>query len=600
MIIAFDTETYEYDQKEACYKPILDARKFVLGCVKTDTGITLFFTDPEEMFQWICKKIEQNKKEKRITYLYAHNTEYDWYAMAQKHLLDKDIKYILFNPFLAIQSEKAYYSDTMSFYRTSLANVGEMLGYPKGKLPETVKSIEELKEYLERDVEIVLQAILHLKEQLKVFGFSPRKFLTAGQVAMTCFLSFCRKNYTEKYFTQYNPELKRREVIKTKYPELIREAYRGGDNQAHKIGKFENVTLLDINGLYADNMRKMRFPDLKSENLQRNPNINMFYKYIKEQIGVARVVIHTPSTEHPVLPIRFGEYQIFPSNTKLRGTWTFLELETALQEGYKIEKVEWCIRWNELMVKRKPFNPLKDFIETLYPLEQNAKSSAEKAPLKLIRNNLSGKWAQYRKNKDVKIVPRWQVMEYREKGYTTKSKYLDKYVVVKETDTYDPSYTNPIISTYITAMGRLRIHEEEKKIPVENRLYKDTDSLLFVDNDGSLIKRFQIDKELGNWKIEAERQPCKILGEKRYYIGDKVKISGLQSRERTIDVIDKEDKVTIKRMYGIGSAYEWGAWEKVGSFQEIEIEMKAHSKNMLPIPEYVNECKVELMEEDVT
>lgn len=596
MIIAFDTETYEFDKKDNVYRPVLDARKFVIGCVKTDTGITKFFKDKNKMFDWIENKIIQNAKEKRLTYIYAHNTEYDWYAIARKKFLDKDVKYILFHPFLTIYKEKGYFLDSMAFYRTSLAKVGEMLGFDKLKMPPYVKEIDELKEYVERDVAIVLKSILHLKERLKVLGFKPRKLMTAGQLAMTCFLSFCRKNYTEKYFTVYNKEKKRREVIKCKNAKLIREAYRGGDNQALKIGKFTNATLIDINGLYADMMRKMKFPDLNSENLQIEPNYNLFLKYLDKQIGVARVVINAPSTEHPVLPIRFGDYQTFPSNCKMRGTWTFIELKQALKEGYKIEKVEWCVRWNELIVNKRPFNPFKDFMETLYPLEQNSITKAEKAPIKLIRNNLSGKFAQYRKNKDIKVVKRYEAMNLREQGYETKSKFEDKYIMIKETDDYEPSYVNPIISIYTTAMGRLKIHKEEKKIPVEDRLYKDTDSLMFVDVDNVNLVKFKISKELGDWKVECNQGNTKILGEKRYYINDNVKFSGLHGRYRTKEVLEKEEDIMIKRMYGLSSAFEKGNWDMVGGFNEISIEMKPHSKNMLPIPEYINEVKYELEE----
>ena len=244
MILAFDTETYEYDEINGVYRPVLDARKFVLGHIKTEKGVKKFFYDREEMFEWIRETIHQNIKEKRRTYLYAHNTEYDWYAIAHNHFIEKDMKYILFHAFLGIYKQKAYYVDTMAFHRTTLERVGNILGIEKLEMPQQVRDIKELEPYIERDVEIVLKAVMNLKNRLNALGFKPRKIMTAGQVAMTCFSTFNRRNFTEKYFTVYNAEKKRREIIRTKYPDLVREAYRGGDNQAYQIGKFNNLSLV--------------------------------------------------------------------------------------------------------------------------------------------------------------------------------------------------------------------------------------------------------------------------------------------------------------------------------------------------------------------
>ena len=243
MILSYDIETYEFDSVNNIYKPILDARKFVLGLVKSSCGThRKFFTNADEMFEFIIDIIEKRASYGRRTFVYGHNAEYDFYGIARKHFLNNKLKYVMFHPFLAIWGTHGYFCDSMAFYRMSLAQLGEMLGFSKSELPMEISDISELGEYLERDVDIVLKGITELKSRLSVLGFRPSKLLTAGQLSMTAFRSYCRKNYTEKYFTEYDTKRKCRVIVKTKYDKLLREAYRGGDNQALQIGKFDGVT----------------------------------------------------------------------------------------------------------------------------------------------------------------------------------------------------------------------------------------------------------------------------------------------------------------------------------------------------------------------
>jgi len=365
MIIALDTETYKFNEKEGVYEPILDAREFALGCIKTDTGITEFFTDREEMWNWLIKLIEKNKLNKKRTFIYGHNIEYDWYGIAKNHLLDDKVNYICQNPFIAIYDEKGYFLDTMAFYRMSLKEVGKIIGLEKGEMPFKIKDINELKQYLERDVDITLQCILRLKKQVNELGFNPRKLMTAGQLAITSFLTYCRRENIDWDFTEYNNDKKIRQIIKTKYPKEIREAFRGGMNQAFQIGKFDNVTLIDVNGLYAYIMVNMDFPDLRTELREENVKIGMLEKYIETNIGIARCKIKSPKTGLPYLPIRFQKYTIYENNKIMRGTWTYLELRKAKKLGYEILECEWSIRWNKAKI-----NPLKNFINHLYGMEK--------------------------------------------------------------------------------------------------------------------------------------------------------------------------------------------------------------------------------------
>ena len=171
MIIALDIETYKYNEKEDCYEPILDARKFLIGCAITDKGTKHYFYKAQDMWKWVTNTINKNKKNGKRTFIYGHNTEYDWYGLAQGNLLDDKIKYINFSPFIAIYNEKGYILDTMAFYRMSLEAVGNILKFPKLEMPKKIKHPDDLKPYVTRDVEITLAAIQELRNKIGTLGF---------------------------------------------------------------------------------------------------------------------------------------------------------------------------------------------------------------------------------------------------------------------------------------------------------------------------------------------------------------------------------------------------------------------------------------------
>ena len=84
-------------------------------------------------------------------------------------------------------------------------------------------------------------------------------------------------------------------------------------------------------------------------------------------------------------------------------------------------------------------------------------------------------------------------------------------------------------------------------------------------------------------------------------------MSGLHSKEVSKDVLEREEDIKVKRMYGLGKAFRTGRFDLVGSFVDKEQEMKPHNKMMIPIPEFIDEtikirsvtkCQIEDSTED--
>lgn len=169
--------------------------------------------------------------------------------------------------------------------------------------------------------------------------------------------------------------------------------------------------------------------------------------------------------------------------------------------------------------------------------------------------------------------------------------YLDnKYKIIKgidynylyaktETKAKAKPYYCPIIPTLVNARARIRMYKEYKKIPKEDRLYTDTDSIHFK---GDHLHKFKIGKEMGEFKIEWERKRAKYYGRKTYSIGEEIKVSGITQNAKT-----KEEQEEKKRQFEEGqikgtqmNTIKSGVnIEQVGTFKEETRDLKKQEEN---------------------
>ena len=130
-----------------------------------------------------------------------------------------------------------------------------------------------------------------------------------------------------------------------------------------------------------------------------------------------------------------------------------------------------------------------------------------------------------------------------------------------------------------------RIADYIEKVKEEQQMHA-----VIIAFKGNHIEKFRIGKELGEWKLEAEGE-AKFLGEKRYYIKDQARCSGLMKREISKEIIEREENVQTKRMIGLLTGITKGRMEEVGTFEDYVQEMKPHNKLMLITPETIDEVK---------
>lgn len=148
--------------------------------------------------------------------------------------------------------------------------------------------------------------------------------------------------------------------------------------------------------------------------------------------------------------------------------------------------------------------------------------------------------------------------------------------------------SNPIIYAYITAYARTYLYEHLIKIPFEDLLYCATDSIIFKNKDN--LKYFNLNDELGGWKIEKTSHEAEFFKTECYYrIGDEIKASGVRKRDVTLKGLRGEEKLTTKSLFTAKMGWKTGDFDKVGTFIEKPINLKGLPKRSIKLPSYIEE-----------
>lgn len=615
MILTYDIETYKKSE-DGKLEPILNCQEFALGAIHKETGVTEFFTEPTKMAMRLIELIEKERRRGKRTFIYGHNSQYDFYGVFRDLLKEnlimhfdggKQIKYLCFYPFMAMYGkqsdnwrfdEDAYFLDSMGYYRMPLSDVATMFGMEKLEMPEKVDNVEGLKEYLKRDVEVVMNAMKEMRATLKWLGFQPKRLLTAGNTSITCFLTWCKKNKLLWAFSDKGRTYQGKNILK------IRPSFRGGRTECFRTGLFENCIKIDCNAMYPYIMTQMEFPNLKSEFYVEGMRAENYL----DKIGVVECTIKAPTREkldYGYLPIRFGGLVHFPLDCEMTGTWTTLEIRKAMKLGYELINIKWGVFYHTSRV-----NPFKDYMEHLWKMRQQA-TGVKKQVIKLLMNSLYGKWAQYRADEDLRLIERGQLREYEEKGYSFVKTSGNKYIVGRMGEMKLPRYANPMISILITAQGRDYLYDTMCKIPREELVYVATDGLIvqprkqvamssqFSEKEENCSQPkdlnsfdaydIRVSDELGSFKIE-DKGTCEMYGENKYRFNNNIKVGGVPKRDMTLEVLKGEKKVETSKIIGIKEAMlNAELRNKVGTFREEQIKLSISCKNSIALPKVISE-----------
>jgi hypothetical protein len=608
MIVSVDIETQG-----------LDATKYITGGLKKEGNKkTEIYRNKNDLWNRVLDLGYAEAKRGKVLNVYSHNAQYD--TAGYVNLKDKHLVFFSNRPFIwayRLSSEECdklgipheegkgkeiiKFLDTWAIFRMSLKKLGDLISLPKFDTPQELmdeqtsgdlseEKLQEIESYMIRDVDIVLESILFLKKKIKGAGVTVKRLYTINQIAINFLMNNIKKlpdDYKEPIFWDKKKGMTRRTFRK----EEIHSAYRGGRVEAFKTGVIENLHYVDCNSLYPFSAIKMRFPNLKSERKYFEPlktgwEINELFGWL----GLSRCIVKNVSNEHGFLPIRTDSGSFYPKKGKLIiGTWTHFELEMALKNGYELIDVEWSV------VYENAPNPFTEIFPRVYNLRKSG-DSFDDYFYKMMMNASIGKMAQHRVGQEIVIDNVEKCESYLEKKYKV-VRGLGTDYLYRKTDVKSArkNYYMPIVPCLINGWARCYMFSFFQKIPLDDLVYTDTDSCLFLNNH---FDKFPIGEGLGEFKIEHRDSRAIIYGRKTYSIGDEIKISGISQRDLTLDDFEK-GYVTTRRMVTIKTTNDTS---RVGSFVNENRNLNEQELNHNEIMDLLNQedLLIDMDIEDIT
>ena len=322
----------------------------------------------------------------------------------------------------------------------------------------------------------------------------------------------------------------------------IKEAFFGGrtDNVRffHNALDEESIEYKDVTSEYPYVLKFKEYPIGHPKVITEN-----FDSTLSSYFGFAKCSILPPRGLHiPVLPQRVSGKLVFPLCTTcaglehhgrcghseeqrmMTGTWTTMELQTAIRKGYQIKQI-----FEVLHYERKSDDMFRGYINSWLKIKQEAsgwpaycdtdekkdvyirkyfekegvqlaKENIEANPgkrsiAKLMLNSFWGKLSQRPNLPQVKICKEyheyWTLVEDETIELTGEfSPNPDTIVVsyqLKDDEQADPGNTSVAIASFVTSYARLHLYkfmEQVDSIGHDRLLYFDTDSIIFVRKPG--------------------------------------------------------------------------------------------------------------------
>lgn len=370
--------------------------------------------------------------------------------------------------------KKITFIDSSGLFPFSLKNLTESFDVKHKKLDANVelftKVTKKMLKYMKYDV-------IGLYECIEKFSQAPY----INKVGIKLTRSGTSFAVYKKFFDESHLH-----IISDQVCDFARLAYFGGRTEIFKplyINKKKPLNVYDINSLYPSVMHDYEYPSTVK---------SWVTEYEAEGFGIYHCLVKCPTDlKIPVLPTKADGKLIFPVGT-FNGYWTNIELNKAIELGYEILEVHNGVTFEN------GGHIFKPFISHFYKERKKTKCPVQNIIFKDIMNHLYGRLA-------INKVREKFSFERPEGGKLHSS--IDRgeheirfYSVEKEIFTY----SNPVLSTFVTAYARLRLYEYFERLKFDI-YYCDTDSVFTP-------RKLRSSKELGAMKLEYQlKEACFLL-----------------------------------------------------------------------------------------
>ena len=481
-----------------------------------DTEVWNFW---ESTYQ-LNKYIDHLARDKRRLWIFGHNIFFDLQCSDYFHYFtrwgwllnfwyDSAMTYILS---ISKAKRKITCLSTTNYFPYALADLGALLGIPKGEIDFENADFETVKAYCRRDVEIIKAAIEYYLRFIDQNDLGAFKMTRASQ-AMAAF----------RHRFMLNKILVHRD---TEMSDFERKAYHGGRVECYHIGKVKGgpFVSLDVNSMYPYVMRSRSYP-VKLLGVYAYPSMDLIKDALQSRCVVAHCRIRTDEPAYAV--VRFKKV-IFPVGTFL--AYLCSEgLRHALDAGHlhDVEKIA-------IYEKGHIFSAYVDYFNSLKIEYEKDGNMIMRRLAKDMNNSLYGKWAQkaplYEEYDDITFdgYYREETLDAVTGQTEILTKLFNKQIVQFGSETSKMSFV--AISAHVTEYARFHLWRLIKAIGVDRVLYCDTDSVKIRKRDLPQVKAKIDQYELGALKVEDEAEKLILHGPKDYEMGDIIKIKGVPKR----------------------------------------------------------------------
>ena len=243
-----------------------------------------------------------------------------------------------------------------------------------------------------------------------------------------------------------------------------RQSYCGGRTELFRRGRYFCHNY-DVHSMYVSIMRDCAIPDPASAKYIENGSryLDHFGKYL----GVYHCRVTCPADLYlPVLPVKRNGKLLFPTG-EFDGFWTSMELQKAIEKGYKIIQ---CYSYIYYRISKLYFH---DFALFVWNKRQEYRENiGMQKMIKRIGNALYGKFAQrnsddfFGKLSQCETLP--DVCEFIEANGEIWVRIKGELVPAK--------FEFPCVSSFITSYARLKLYEG-MEANADSLIYCDTDSM---------------------------------------------------------------------------------------------------------------------------
>jgi len=407
--------------------------------------------------------------------------------------------------------------DTINWFHTSLAKLGDTVGLEKLSMPASDASAQDWEIYCSRDVDVLrltFETFIRFIKEENFGNFAPTLAKQALNAYRHRFMPFEIQIHTKQ------------SVI-----DLERLSYCGGRTECFFLGEetTETVYKLDINSQYPYVMRNGYFP-CKLLGIRYWLDEDYFNHLPKNVTFIVDCVVETSV---PCIPYRMANHLCFPVGT-FRCALCEPEYRLALEEG--------CAITIKRVIYYESAPLFQQWVDEMYSLRKVYRAQGNEQYqyfCKLLMNSLYGKFGQ--RTDEWEPIAECDPLDNYVRNYIDMESGEEHNVkaiggVLFEKRGWKEGFDTLVgIASFVTSYARAYLWKLICRAGIDNVYYCDTDSL-FVNGQGLAKLIYRIDEsELGYLKVEAKTDYLHIYNLKDYEFGTEIKIKGVSKKAIKLD-----------------------------------------------------------------